>query len=78
MLLWKEGGDEGITISTSDTSPSIITDLPVHPREFNIPIQQAHAFENILFQNTKNHNPYTLTTISFLGVIALFLFFSRQ
>ena len=47
----------------------------MHPREFNIPLQQVHPFENILFQNTKNHNLYALTAISFLGVIELFLFF---
>lgn len=27
----------------------------MHPREFNTPLQQAHAFGNMLFQNTKNY-----------------------
>lgn len=46
-------------ISTSNTSSSIIIDLLMHPREFNIPLQQAHAFGNTLFQNTKNFNTYS-------------------
>ena len=41
MLFWKQAHDwkDYIRISTSDMSSSIIIDLPVNPREFNLVLQ---------------------------------------